>query len=123
MNTGIKHIEFWVSNLEKSLNFYKQLFTIINWQLVDDNGFTDGDTKIYFIEQPVNLIPSVGPRHICFLAHSKATVDEVGKFLKNFNMSTIRGPLESDFKGRSSYTVDFKDPDGYIIEVATKSML
>lgn len=122
MNSGIKHIEFWVSNLEKSLNFYSQLFSLIGWDQIDKNGFSDGNTKIYFIQEAVSFNKNVGPRHVCFFADSKKTVDRVGEFLKSVNAFIIRGPLESKYKDRVSYTVDFKDPDGYIIEVATKAI-
>lgn len=29
---GIHHIEFWVGNLEESIEFYRQLFPIIGWK-------------------------------------------------------------------------------------------
>ncbi len=121
MDTGIKHIEFWASDLKRSLEFYSQLFPLIGWKQFDDTSFSGGDTKIYFIEQAVTSNKNVGPRHICFLADSKEVVDSVGEFLKGINTQIIRGPVESSYKNRSSYTVDFKDPDGYILEVATKS--
>ena len=119
--TIIKHIEFWVSNLKKSLEFYKGFFAILGWELIEEKGFTNGETKIYFVEQLVSFNKNVGPRHICFLAESRELVDEIGNFLKANNSFIIRGPIDSGYKGRSSYTVDFKDPDGYILEVATKS--
>jgi catechol 2,3-dioxygenase-like lactoylglutathione lyase family enzyme len=122
MEQGIKHIEFWVSNLKKLIDFYSQLFPLIGWKQVDANSFAYGETKIYFIEQAVDFSKNIGPRHICFLAKSREVVNKVGEFLKNINAFIIRGPLESKYKNRSSYTVDFKDPDGYIIEVATKSI-
>lgn len=103
--TGIKHIEFWVSNLEKSLEFYKALFIILDWKLVEEKGFTNGETKIYFKEQPVSFNKNIGPRHIYFLAGSRELVDEVGDFLKTNNSFIIRGPIDSHYKDRSSYTL------------------
>ncbi len=127
----IKHIEFWVSDLERSMKFYKGIFRIIGWDLIEDNAFSNGETKIYFIEQDMSakggsasggkVQRTIGPRHICFLASSRKIVDAVGRFLEKSGHTIIRGPLESRYKDRSSYTVDFKDPDGYVIEVATKS--
>lgn len=119
----IKHLEFWVSDLKQSLKFYNGLFKSIGWSRVDKNAFSNGETKIYFIQQNVKVQKTVGPRHLCFLANSRKTVDEVGKFLSKNKYRLIRGPLELKYKNRSSYTVDFKDPDGYIIEVATKLMV
>jgi len=119
---GIKHIEFWVTDLRASLKFYDQLFSLLEWKRIDENAFSDGVTKIYFVEQSVPAQRNVGPRHICFLAKSKSVVDSVGAFLLASKCALIRGPLEAPYLNRSSYTVDFKDPDGYVLEVATKSV-
>ena len=118
----IKHIEFWVSDLKHSMKFYKGIFKIIGWECIDKNAFNNGETKIYFIEQNVKRQKTIGPHHICFLANSRKMVDSVGQFLVKNNCDIIRGPLESHYKNRSSYTVDSRDPDGYIIEVATESI-
>ncbi|TSC60417.1 MAG: hypothetical protein LiPW15_295 [Parcubacteria group bacterium LiPW_15] len=119
----IKHIEFWVSDLERSVRFYEAVFGIIGWNKIESNAFSNGETKIYFIKQDVKPENTIGPRHICFLAGSREMVDEVGRLLSGMQADIIRGPLESSYKDRSSYTVDFRDPDGYVIEVATKSEL
>ena len=118
---GIKHIEFWVSNLKRSVPFYKGLFDIIGWEQYDPNGFKCGMTKIYFKEQHFPFVKNIGPRHICFEADSKEIVEKVSDFLEVSNAPIIRGPIEYVYKGNTAYTVDFRDPDGYIIEVATRS--
>ncbi|OGG39046.1 hypothetical protein A2127_02605 [Candidatus Jorgensenbacteria bacterium GWC1_48_12] len=120
---AIKHIEFWVSNLGRSIKFYEGIFRLLGWGQVESNAFSNGETKIYFIEQAVKSGKTVGPRHICFLAASQNIVDEVAELLSEIQADIIRGPLESRYKDRSSYTVDFRDPDGYVIEVATKSIV
>ena len=119
---AIKHIEFWVSDLEHSIRFYKNIFNIIGWKHVEHNSFSIGETKIYFIEQKVKARKAIGPRHICFLAGSRKTVDRVADFLIKDEANIIRGPIDYRYRNMSSYTVDFRDPDGYVIEVATKSI-
>ncbi len=118
---GIKHIEFWVSDLKRSISFYRELFSIIGWEQYNQNGFRCGMTKIYFMEKNLSFKENVGPRHICFEADSKDTVEKVNDFLKRNDTPIIRGSIEYEYKGNVAYTVDFKDPDGYIIEVATRS--
>lgn len=119
--TAIKHIEFWVSDLEKSVRFYGGLFEIIGWKQVSENGFKAGGTKIYFKENHgVTMQKSLGPDHICFEAESREMVDRVGEYLKAQNAEIIQGPLELRGQKYSPgyYTVDFHDPDGYTLEVA-----
>ena len=120
MRRGIKHIEFWVSDLKKSSNFYRKLFKILGWQELSESSFKLGETKIYFKEVKIVHVNTTGPRHICFHAETRKVVDEVGKFLKNQRAKIIRGPIEITEKDYSSgyYTIDFYDPDNYILEVA-----
>ena len=119
----IKHIEFWVSDLKRSMKFYKGIFRIIGWDYIENNAFSNEETKIYFVEQKVRTQKTIGPRHICFLASSRKMVNEVANFLIKSKADIIRGPLGSQYKNRMYYTVDFRDPDGYVIEVATKSIV
>jgi catechol 2,3-dioxygenase-like lactoylglutathione lyase family enzyme len=118
----IKHLEFWVTDLPRSLQFYQSIFSILGWDHMEENSFSKGATKIYFIEQPVKLQPTVGPRHLCFLADSRQAVDKVADFLLQSGGQIIRGPLEYEYAGKKSYTIDFRDPDNYVIEVATESV-
>lgn len=120
---GIKHVEFWVSDLKRSLKFYKNIFALIGWRHLEKNAFTAQGLKIYFVEQGRSLQKTLGPRHICFYAASRKVVEAVGKYLDSSGNKVIRGPAESRYENRESFTVDFKDPDGYIIEVATPSVV
>ena len=119
--TAIKHIEFLVSNLEKAMYFYTGLFGIVGWKQVSENGFKINDTKIYFKENTeLSMQKSLGPRHICFQASDRAMVDRVGTYLVESKARIIRGPQEisGEKYSKGYYTVDFYDPDGYILEVA-----
>ena len=120
MSRGIKHIEFWVSNVHKSMTFYDGLFSILGWEKVSENGFKFESTKIYFKESRVLHCDSLGPRHICFLASGRDEVNKVGEFLQRNGYSIIHGPVEMCEPNYSLgyYTIDFRDPDGYILEVA-----
>lgn len=127
MPLGIRHIEIVVSDLKKSLDFYSKLFFLIGWQKVDGNGFKCGGTKIYLKESTgakrdtnYEQRDLLGVRHVCFEVNDKETVDTVGKFLIEKNTKMIRGPLEVFDEWTPNggyYTVDFHDPDGYILEV------
>lgn len=120
MKEGIRHIEFWVSDLAKSLEFYSRLFAVMKWRQKGEKVFVSGDMKIYFRQYEGKLLDTLGPRHICFHAANRKMVDEVGTFLLVYGCRIIRGPTEIAESPYPSgyYTVDFRDPDGYVLEVA-----
>jgi catechol 2,3-dioxygenase-like lactoylglutathione lyase family enzyme len=119
---AIRHIEFWVSNLKRSLDFYKSLFAALGWTHIDDNGFALEGIRIYFLQMHgASPAPKTfGPRHICFTAQSKEAVDAIAQ-LPILSKRILHGPAELHTSG--SYMLVFKDPDGYLLEVAcnTKS--
>ncbi len=115
----IRHIEFWVSDLKLSLEFYKELFLAIGWSHVDENGFSKDGVKIYFYEKQdlTRDIEVPGPRHICFQVENKDIVDLVSNLSKVKDL-VLHGP--GILHPNGSYMLVFKDPDGYILEVAYK---
>lgn len=118
MHKGIKHIEIAVSNLENSLKFYDKFFEILGWGKVVNNGFVSDNTKIYLKKWNFPKGDTLGARHICFWAPERRIVDSVGEYVKNFGVVMIRGPLLAAEYSPTYYTVDFYDPDGYMLEVA-----
>ena len=120
MKEGIKHIEFWVSDLKRSDRFYSEFFNILGWKKVGDSSFKLGSTKLYFKQSDKSRIDTLGVRHICFWAKSRVVVDKVAELVKAQGVKKIRGSVEMKGKEYSSgyYTVDFCDPDGCIVEVA-----
>ncbi|ABS21946.1 VOC family protein [Bacillus cytotoxicus] len=115
---GIHHIEFWVANLEESMLFYSKLFAIIGWRQLNKYAFSTGRTEIYFKEVDERIVRTLGPRHICYQAISRNVVDEVAKFVRSAEVVVIRGPIEMNHYAEGYYTIDFYDPNGFIVEVA-----
>jgi catechol 2,3-dioxygenase-like lactoylglutathione lyase family enzyme len=116
---GINHIEFWIRNEAVSLPFYRRLFAILGWKEIGGRAFSSGRSEIYFKEEP-GLEPSrsPGPRHMCLQALSASQVDDVARLVTDSGLQCIRGPVRMDSYSRDYYTVDFRDPDGYVLEVA-----
>ena len=117
-SSGINHIEFWVSDLSKSMNFYNRFLSIIGWKQISEVSFSNGSMIIYLMEQKnTSKENSFGIRHICFNAVQKKLVDEVYDALHSDGAKIIRGPMIMPYS-KDYYTVDFYDPDGQILEVA-----
>ncbi|MTI33557.1 VOC family protein [Xanthovirga aplysinae] len=115
---GINHIEFWVSDLERSSHFYKNILELLGWRTLNDHAFATDSMEIYLVEKKeVKKSDSLGIRHICFQALEREQVDKVAHFLNQNGAKVIRGPLEQNYSP-AYYTVDFYDPDGFIVEVA-----
>ncbi len=115
---GINHLEFWVKDLEESLKFYSRLFPMIGWYELTRTSYSCGNHEVYFKEMPVAFHDSLGVRHICFHATSRDVVDQVGEWLNSINADVIRGPQEMPHYDATYYTVDFRDPNGFVLEVA-----
>jgi catechol 2,3-dioxygenase-like lactoylglutathione lyase family enzyme len=119
---GVNHVEYWVSDLERSRAFFAGLFELLGWKRLSDNAFSAGDIEIYLATPPSGVAiapgaPSFGARHLCFQATSRAMVDAVGAYLVAAGVRVARGPKEMPYS-EGYYTVDFADHDGSILEVA-----
>jgi len=118
LKPGINHIEFWVSDILKSMKFYTSFLTLIGWEKISEVSFSNGSMVIYFLEMKgIEKLKSLGVRHLCFQAVKKEQVDQVYEALLTEHTDFIRGPLLMPYS-REYYTVDFYDPDGQVIEVA-----
>lgn len=120
MAAGIKHIEIAVSDLPRSFDFYAGLFKIIGWEKVpgNRNDWKCGSIKLYIKKWDFAAGNTLGARHICFWATDRATVDKAGEYIKSTGVKMIRGPMIVPEYSPDYYTVDFYDPDGYMLEVA-----
>lgn len=91
---------------------------MIGWEEVDKNGFISGDLKIYLKEWDYPAVNSLGVRHLCFWAENRDMVDKAGEYIKSIGVKIVRGPLVVSEYSPDYYTVDFYDPDGFMLEVA-----
>ncbi|AMM51180.1 hypothetical protein TH61_08305 [Rufibacter sp. DG15C] len=118
MAAGIHHLEFWVSDLSRSFPFYQGLFQRIGWTQLNHFSFATKSCDFYLIEKPGMVRQdAVGVRHVCFQAEDEAMVHAVGAYLKEIGADIVRGPVVMDYS-EGYLTVDFRDPDGYVLEVA-----
>ncbi len=117
--SAIDHIEITVSDLARSRDFYKALLLGLGWKELRPGMYLKDGCEVYLkAAAAVESGPHYGPRHICFRAGSRDEVDRVGALLKSSKASILRGPLAMPEYSATYYTVDFRDPDGFVLEVA-----
>jgi len=122
---GIAHIQLTVTNMERSLPFYKKLLTGLGLTLVNDTpdgiygvGGRTGIT-ISRSEEPCKDEKfhqrRAGLHHFCFRARSRDDVDEIYNLAKDIGAQIVHPPQEDGF-APGYYSVLFEDPDGIRIE-------
>ncbi|MFJ8354209.1 topoisomerase IV [Bacillus paramycoides] len=93
-------------------------YPLFGWGKLNEVAYSTGESEIYFKEVDEEIVRSLGPRHICYQAINRGVVDEVAEFLASTRMKVIRGPIAMNHYSDGYYTIDFYDPNGFIVEVA-----
>lgn len=117
--TGISHVGYFVSDLEKSLGFWHDLLGFDEYFHIDDSG--TGQVRIAFLKindrQHIELFnqPSPDPpnrmSHICFTVSS---VDRMRAYLRSKGFHVKPGNGGKTKAG--DYAFEIKDPDGTLVE-------
>jgi catechol 2,3-dioxygenase-like lactoylglutathione lyase family enzyme len=122
---GIAHIQLTVTDMERSIPFYKRLLTGMGLTLVNDTprGIygVGGRTGIsisaseapYDNERFKQRHP--GLHHLCLRARSRQDVDEIHDIAVEIGANIVHPPQEDGF-APGYYSVLFEDPDGIRIE-------
>jgi catechol 2,3-dioxygenase-like lactoylglutathione lyase family enzyme len=117
--SAIHHIEMNVSDVARSCDFYKSLLLGLGWKELRPGMYLKDGCEVYLkAAAAAGSGPRHGPRHVCFRAASRDEVDRTAALLKSKDASILRGPLAMPEYGATYYTVDFRDPDGFVLEVA-----
>lgn len=130
MKSKIAHIYLYVSDLEKSYEFYKQLLEYLDYKELtkQDWGFAfikDG-TSFWFEQTPEDHLQDgyhrrrTGLNHIAFRVNSKEEVDKFySDFLKGTDIKVLYdSPKPWPEYEEEYYAVYFEDPDRIKLEVA-----
>jgi catechol 2,3-dioxygenase-like lactoylglutathione lyase family enzyme len=116
---AIHHIEMNVSDLVRSRAFYRRLLLALGWRELSPGMYLNDGCEIYLkAGTQAHAGAHYGPRHICLRASSREEVDQIGELLASENVPIIRGPQPMPEYSPAYYTVDFRDPDGFVLEVA-----
>jgi glyoxylase I family protein len=130
---GIDHLDLVVTDLERSLAFYRGLLAPLGYlresripgergEPVTYLGRAEGGGSIGLRERQsdADAVPydryAVGVHHVAFAADSRAAVDERAEWVADQGMTIESGPQEYGY-APGYYAVFFYDPDGIKLEV------
>lgn len=131
-STGVHHVDLVVSDLERSLEFYRALLGPLGWHGVSEASGERGET-IHYLYGPGSSIGlrqapdraaaipvdryRVGLHHLCFEAETRTAVDEAAAHLRGLGAAISDGPREFPEYRPGYYAVFFADPDGIKLEL------
>ena len=128
MKGTIHHIEIYVSNLQKSIEFW-------SWLLVTELGYKKfqewdkgisyklSNSYIVFVQTEKRFLDTkyhrkrIGLNHIAFHAESREEIDDLTKKLREKKIKILYEDRHPFAGGNNSYAVYFEDPDRIKIEV------
>jgi glyoxylase I family protein len=128
------HVDLVVSDIERSLSFYRGLLEPLGWTGLNEVRGERGET-IHYLSQKGTGVAALGlcqrpddaPRHpydryalgvhhLCFDAPSRDAVNERAGWLSENGAEIESGPEEYDYTP-GYYAVFFYDPDGIKLEL------
>jgi len=123
---GIAHINFTVSNFEKSFPFYEKMFAHLGLREMiktEDYYYCVGKRTGVGIQactkENANLPfdqGRAGLHHYCFSLESREAVDALAHLAKDLGTKVVREPSSQDDWFPGMYSCLFEDPDGIRIE-------
>ena len=131
-STGVHHVDLVVSNIARSLDFYRGLLGPLGWHGVSNQVGERGETIHYLYgpgssiglrESPASTAEAgddryrIGLHHLCLEAASKDEVDRATERLAELGAEISDGPREYPEYRDAYYAVFFFDPDGIKLEI------
>jgi glyoxylase I family protein len=127
----LDHFDLVVSDLDASLQFYRDLLRPLGWTRESEIEGEHGEKVIYLsvpgakhpavsLRQAENPRPhdryEIGIHHVAFGAGSPDVVDERAEWLRQKGVEIESGPEEYPYS-EGYYAVFFYDPDGLKLEI------
>lgn len=130
MNGSIHHLEIYVSDINKSKNFYSWLLGLLGYSLYQEwrEGFSFklNETYIVFVQVDDSFKQygyhrkRIGLNHLAFTVEDRVTVDGINIILEQKNINKLYDDLYPYAGGNHHYAVYFEDPDKMKIEIVSK---
>jgi catechol 2,3-dioxygenase-like lactoylglutathione lyase family enzyme len=127
-NGTLHHVEIYVSDLQRTTDFWKWLLTekfsyTVFQQWKSGISFLLGETYIVFVQTESNYLrnpynrKNTGLNHLAFHCNSREFVDELTKELEERNITVLYKDRHPFAGGDDYYAVFFEDPDRIKVEV------
>jgi catechol 2,3-dioxygenase-like lactoylglutathione lyase family enzyme len=128
MNGTLHHVEIYVSDLDKTIFFWKWLLTekfqyVISQKWGSGISFLLGDTYLVFVQTEEKYLEAhynrknTGLNHLAFHCNSREFIDNLTKELQGKGIKILY-PDKHPFAGGDDYcAVFFEDPDRIKVEV------
>jgi catechol 2,3-dioxygenase-like lactoylglutathione lyase family enzyme len=126
MRGALDHVEIYVSNLERSLEFWEWFLEKLGYAEYQRWGsgvsFILNGTYIVFVQTTAKHLDSpyhrcrTGLNHLAFVAASKSDVNEMTGELKARGMNILYQDRHPNAGGEGYYGVFFEDPDRIKVE-------
>ena len=123
----IHHIEIYVSDLKKSLEFWGWVLEFLGYEAFQEwnqgKSWKLGNSYLVFVqtEEKFKDIPyhrcGTGLNHLAFHAASKEVVDEITGLLREKGVTILYEDRHPYAGGAGYYAVFFEDPDRMKVEV------
>jgi catechol 2,3-dioxygenase-like lactoylglutathione lyase family enzyme len=128
----LHHVEIYVSNLNKSIEFWNWLLTKLGyeqfqkWEL--GISWKYQETYLVFVQAEERYLDvpyhrcRVGLNHLAFHATSREQVDEITEILKEKDIPILYRDKHPYAGGKDYYAVFFEDPDRIKVELVAPSV-
>jgi glyoxylase I family protein len=127
--TGVDHLDLVVSDLDRSLAFYRALLEPLGYSRDSEIVGERGERVVYLAGSgvvPVSLRQAqtpgrydryrIGIHHVAFQAPSREIVDECLRWVRGQGVQIENDPKEYDYRP-GYYAGFFYDPDGIKLEI------
>ncbi len=119
---GLGHVGFYVSNFERSLDFYTRILGLKESDVDWDRRFAflsahpeEEHHELFFMEAP----DKVDPRGLHQASFRCASLEDVLEFHRVFEAEQV--PIDIEVTHGNAVSIYFFDPDGYRLEVYWKA--
>jgi catechol 2,3-dioxygenase-like lactoylglutathione lyase family enzyme len=131
-STGVHHVDLVVSDIQRSLAFYRQILEPLGWHGSLEQRGERGET-IHYLYGPGSSIGlrqapdeaaslpvdryRVGLHHLCLEVESREALEDTARRLRGASVKITDGPREFSEYRKGYHALFFEDPDGLKLEL------